>query len=66
VLLEHFRTRGASSISLCALLKRKGGAQGVPVDFVGEEIGEGFVIGYGMDYKERYRNLPGLYLLEDG
>jgi hypoxanthine phosphoribosyltransferase len=66
VLLEHFRTRGASSIRLCALLKRKGGAPGVPVDFVGEEIGDGFVVGYGMDYKERYRNLPGLYLLEDG
>lgn len=66
VLLEHFKTRGAKSIRLCALLKRKDGASGLHVDFVGEEIGEGFVVGYGMDYKERYRNLPGLYLLENG
>lgn len=66
VLLEHFRARGAKSIRLCALLKRQGGAPGLHVDFVGEEIGEGFVIGYGMDYKEQYRNLPGLYLLENG
>ena len=66
VLLEYFRTRGAKSIRLCTLLKRQGGSPGLHVDFVGEEIGEGFVIGYGMDYKEQYRNLPGLYLLEDG
>ncbi len=66
VLLEHFRTRGAKSIRLCTLLKRKGGAPELKVDFVGEEIGEGFVVGYGMDYKEQYRGLPGLYLLEDG
>ena len=66
VLLEHFRARGAKSIRLCTLLKRQGGAPGLHVDFVGEEIGEGFVVGYGMDYKEQYRGLPGLYLLEDG
>lgn len=66
VLVEYFRARGARSIRLCALLKRKGGAPGLPVDFVGHEMGEGFVVGYGMDYKERYRGLPGLYILEDG
>lgn len=65
VLLEHFRARGANSVSLCALLKRKGGAPGLKVDFIGEEIGQGFVVGYGMDYKERYRGLAGLYILED-
>lgn len=65
VLLEHFRTRGAKSVALCAFLKRKEGAPGLKVDFTGEEIGEGFVVGYGMDYKERYRGLAGLYILED-
>lgn len=65
VLLEHLRARGARSVRLCALLKRKGGSPGLQADFVGHEIGEGFVVGYGMDYKERYRNLPGLFLLED-
>ena len=66
VLIEYFSSRGAKSVKLCALFKRKGGAPGLPVDFVGLEIGEGFVVGYGMDYKEQYRNLPGLYMLEDG
>lgn len=66
VLVEHFRTRGARSVRFCALLKRKGGAPGLNVDFVGHEVGEGFVVGYGMDFKELYRNLPGLYTLEDG
>lgn len=65
VLLEHFRAKGARSVRLCALLKRKGSPPGLRADFVGREIGEGFVVGYGMDYKERYRNLPGLFLLED-
>lgn len=65
VLLEHFSARGASSIKVCTLLKRKGGAPGLEADFAGREIGEGFVVGYGMDYKERYRGLPGLYILED-
>jgi len=66
VLVEHFRSRGARSVRLCALLKRRGGAPGLEVDFVGHEVGEGFVVGYGMDFKELYRNLPGLYMLEDG
>ncbi len=65
VLLEHFRTRGANSIRLCSFLKRKGAAPDLRVDFAGHEMGEGFVVGYGMDYKERYRNLPALFLLED-
>lgn len=65
VLLEHFRAKGASTIALCSLLKRKGGAPGLNVDFVGHEMGGGFVIGYGMDHKERYRGLSGLFLLDD-
>lgn len=64
VLVEHFHVKGAKSVALCALLKRKGGAPGLNIDFIGHEIGDGFVVGYGMDYKERYRHLPGLYVLE--
>lgn len=65
VLLAHFANRGAASVALCAMLRRTGRAHGLRVDFVGQDMGEGFVVGYGMDHKERYRNLPGLYLLEE-
>ncbi|HLC18700.1 MAG TPA: hypoxanthine phosphoribosyltransferase, partial [Thermodesulfobacteriota bacterium] len=32
-------------------------------DYVGRLVGPGFVVGYGMDYKERYRGLPGVYVM---
>lgn len=35
----------------------------VPVEYVGFEIGDEFVVGYGLDYNQRYRNLPDIYVL---
>ena len=50
---------GALSVSSCVLLqKRKERAEEVEADYVGFEIGDEFVIGYGLDYDGRYRNLP--------
>ena len=47
------------SLKSCVLLaKRKQRAVETEADYVGFEIGDEFVIGYGLDYKERYRNLP--------
>jgi hypoxanthine phosphoribosyltransferase len=47
------------SLRICVLLaKRKVRAQELAVDYVGFEIGDEFVVGYGLDYDERYRNLP--------
>lgn len=63
VLVKYFSDKGAASIKLCTLLLREGGAPGLHVDYIGERIGTGFVIGYGMDYKERHRGLPGLHML---
>lgn len=62
-LAEHIGTKGPASINLCTLLLRDGRAQGVQVAYAGVRIDEGFVVGYGMDYHEHYRNLPGIYLL---
>lgn len=65
-LMKYFSDRGAASIRLCALLKREGGAPELKADYLGASIGAGFVVGYGMDYKERHRGLPGLYTVEEG
>ncbi len=65
-LVKYFSDRGAASIRLCTLLKREGGAPELKADYLGTTIGPGFVVGYGMDYKERLRGLPGLYTLQEG
>lgn len=50
---------GPASVKVCVLLNKvKERAQGQEADFTGFEIGDEFVIGYGLDYAERYRNLP--------
>lgn len=47
------------SLRICVLLrKRKDRAEEVEVDYVGFDIGDEFVVGYGLDFQERYRNLP--------
>jgi len=44
---------------VCAMLRKPGSAQmHVDVAYTGFDIGNAFVIGYGLDYAERYRNLP--------
>jgi len=61
------RQRGPASLRSCALLDRPAGRQvEASLDYVGEAVGDGFVIGYGLDYKELYRNLPYLAELREG
>jgi hypoxanthine phosphoribosyltransferase len=58
-ILDLFRFRGARSVKLCALLdKHEAREVEVPIDYCGFKIGKEFVVGYGLDYGERYRNLP--------
>jgi hypoxanthine phosphoribosyltransferase len=58
-LLDLLRFRGARSVRLCALLDKAAARQvEVPIDYRGFSIGDVFVVGYGLDYDERYRNLP--------
>jgi hypoxanthine phosphoribosyltransferase len=58
-LLKNLAARKPASLEVAALL-RKSGLQKVPLDlrYVGFEIPPEFVVGYGLDYAERYRNLP--------
>lgn len=58
-LIELLQQRNPEDIRIVALLKkRKHDAIPVPVDWVGFEIPDEFVVGYGLDVAERYRNLP--------
>lgn len=66
-ILDLFRFRGARSVKLCALLdKHEARETEVPIDYCGFRIGKEFVVGYGLDYDERYRNLPYIAVVEDG
>lgn len=54
-----------ASLALCTLLDKPGRREvPVRVDYAGFEIENQFVVGYGLDYEERYRHLPGVHLLE--
>jgi hypoxanthine phosphoribosyltransferase len=56
---ETLETAKPNSIRVCVLLsKKKQRAREVDADYVGFEIEDEFVVGYGLDFRERYRNLP--------
>ncbi len=58
-LLRNLESREPASLEICALLTKPSRREiDVPVRYVGFEIPNKFVIGYGLDYAERYRNLP--------
>lgn len=58
-LLEMLRERGAKDVKLCALLdKPDRRVVDVKVDYTGFQIPDEFVVGYGLDYDQKYRNLP--------
>ncbi|MCA9638816.1 MAG: hypoxanthine phosphoribosyltransferase [Myxococcales bacterium] len=64
-ILDLFRFRGAASVKLCALLdKHEAREVDVPIDYCGFRIGREFVVGYGLDYDEQYRNLPYVGVVE--
>jgi len=58
-LLGNLRSRGAASVEVAALLRKPEAAVvDVPVKYVGFDIPPAFVVGYGLDYAEKYRTLP--------
>lgn len=58
-LMEMLRDRGPASLRLCTLLdKPDRRVIQVPVDYTGFQIPDEFVVGYGLDYAQKYRNLP--------
>ena len=62
--LSHLRAKGPASLAVCALLdKRVRRIVDVPLGYVGFEVPDEFVVGYGLDYGEEYRNLPFIGIL---
>lgn len=63
-LLDVLRARGPASLHTCVLLaKPESKAAGVPLDFVGFPAPDAFVVGYGLDARQLYRNLPYIAVL---
>ena len=64
-LIPMLQTRHAASIRLCALLSKPSRRiQEVNIDYCGWEIPDHFVVGYGLDFAEKYRNLPYIGVLK--
>jgi hypoxanthine phosphoribosyltransferase len=65
-LMANLRARGARSVKLVALLdKHERRQREVEIDYLGFRIPDAFVVGYGLDFAERYRNLPYIAILKD-
>jgi hypoxanthine phosphoribosyltransferase len=64
-LLQQLSSRQPRSVRVCTLLSKTEARQvEVPVDYLGFEIPDRFVVGYGLDYDEKYRNLPYIGVLD--
>ena len=58
-ILNHLQARKPASLAVCTLLDRRARRLAdVRLDYVGFEVPDEFVVGYGLDYREEYRNLP--------
>lgn len=61
-LIEHLKTLGPSSIKVCAMIDKKERRKAaIHVDYVCCSVEKGFLVGYGLDYAEDFRNLPQIY-----
>ncbi|MBI2609535.1 MAG: hypoxanthine phosphoribosyltransferase [Deltaproteobacteria bacterium] len=61
-LMKRFLVNTPHSVKICVLLdKREKRVTPVEADYVGLKIEDRFVVGYGLDYQEKYRNLPEIY-----
>ncbi len=64
-LVDLLRTRGPASVRMCALLHKPARARvAVAIDYLGFTIDDRFVVGYGLDFDDRYRNLPYVGVVE--
>ena len=62
----YFESREAKTVKICTLLdKPEGRKVDIDVDYIGFTVDDRFIIGYGLDYDQKYRNLPYISFLED-
>ncbi|WP_066500791.1 hypoxanthine phosphoribosyltransferase [Abyssisolibacter fermentans] len=65
-LIENLKSRDPKSIKICTLLDKPDGRQvEVDVDYTGFEVPNEFVVGFGLDFAEKYRNLPYIGILKE-
>ncbi len=65
-LLGYMHGRGAKDVKVCALLDKPAGRRvNIAVDYAGFEVDNRFIVGYGLDFDQRYRNLPYITWLEE-
>lgn len=65
-LISHILSKKPKSLEIASLLFKEGGeAVGYPIKYIGWNIGKEFVIGYGLDYDGKFRNLPGVFIYSE-
>ncbi len=65
-LLDYLKKNGAASAKLCAMLSKPSRRQvDVTIDYLGFTVPDLFVVGYGLDFAQKYRWLPDICVLED-
>lgn len=65
--LKHYlENRETESVRICTLLDKPAGRKAdIQVDYIGFEVEDRFIVGYGLDFDQRYRNLPYISFLKD-
>ena len=64
-LMAYYKELGAASVKLCVMLDKPAAHKvDIQVDYAGAEVGNEFIVGYGLDYAQRYRNLPDICVLK--
>ena len=65
-LYNEFKRRSVKSISVATFLMKSNQQKfDFPIDYIGFEIKQGFVVGYGLDYEQKLRGLPSIYTLTE-
>lgn len=65
-LKHNLQERGAKSVRICTLLDKPAGRKtDIRADYVGFEVEDKFIVGYGLDFNQKYRNLPYISFLKD-
>lgn len=64
-LIDYLKSFGPHSVKICSMIdKRERRQTGLTVDYACQKVDEGFIVGYGLDFAEDYRELPGIYHLK--
>lgn len=65
VILKHLKAKNPATLKLCALVdKLRHKESPIKIDYLGFRAKDGFLVGYGLDYNEKYRHLPEIYVME--